>query len=132
MPRNVSRSPHELVTYTLRVTLPKGFGPRAGRILVDRIESKAKSILNRKGPLRNQRPFLFFRMQRGPLSPELAHMADRGSECPGRPCCSESAPILILIRQLESAATELQSWRRGMPPYKCCQQKGRNRQENGN
>ena len=42
-----------------------GFGWNlGGRILADRIESKEKSILNRKGPLRNQRPFLFFALFR--------------------------------------------------------------------
>jgi hypothetical protein len=42
MPRNVSRSPHELVTYTLGLLYPEGYARGAGRILADRIESKAK------------------------------------------------------------------------------------------
>src|SRR6267154_890712 len=62
MPRNVSRSPHELAACTLRfIFTPRASAQGAGRILADRIESKANSILNRKGPLRNQRPFFFLR-----------------------------------------------------------------------
>jgi hypothetical protein len=39
MPRNVSRSPHELVTYTLRFIFTlRASARRAGRILADRIE----------------------------------------------------------------------------------------------
>src|SRR6266478_478071 len=148
MPRNVSCSPHEPQLTRSVYSTPRASAQRAGRILADRIvypegcarrESKAKIILmSAKGPLRNQRLFYFSVCEREPLSPQLAHMADRCCECPGSfapncsRCCSQSAPILILIRQLESAATELQLWRRGMPPYKCCQEKGRNHQENGN
>src|ERR1700675_1329160 len=45
MPRNVSRSPHELLTYTLRFIFTlRASAQRAGRILADRIESKAKTI----------------------------------------------------------------------------------------
>ncbi len=78
MPRNVSRSPHELATYTFGLLYSEGFARGAGRILADRIEffSLVPSVFTReasfsegskaknqsyecKGPLRNQRPFLF-------------------------------------------------------------------------
>jgi hypothetical protein len=45
MPRNVSQSPHELPTYTLRFIFTlRASAQRAGRILTDRIESKRKTI----------------------------------------------------------------------------------------
>jgi hypothetical protein len=51
MPRNVSRSPHELAPYTLRFIFTlRASAQRAGRILADRIESKAKiNIMRVKG-----------------------------------------------------------------------------------
>ena len=64
MPRNVSRSPHELVTYTFDLLYPSSFGSRAGRILADRIESKAKTILSSafQGRVFIPRPFFFVRV----------------------------------------------------------------------
>jgi len=47
MPRNVSRSPHELVTYTFALLYSAGLAQGAGRILADRIESKAKTNIMR-------------------------------------------------------------------------------------
>src|ERR1700730_5665025 len=109
MPRNVSQSPHELPTYTLRFIFTlRASAQRAGRILADRYrlsqsksskarllarlfvfgscyfwlvlfwdrailgscpcrgtghpcpsKRKGKTLIIAKGPLRNQRPFLF-------------------------------------------------------------------------
>jgi hypothetical protein len=56
MPRNVSRSSHELVTYTFALLYSEGHAQGAGRILADRIEfilsvfqRRGKSILRAKG-----------------------------------------------------------------------------------
>src|SRR5258707_4630020 len=71
MPRNVSRSPHELVTYTFALLYSAGHAQGAGRILADRIEfilsvfqRRVKSENNSSSAIQGRvftpRPFLFW------------------------------------------------------------------------